>query len=97
MFRVLNSKHFERWLLSLKDPMVKHRVLARIDRLKQGNFGDHKYLKEGVYELRLFFGSGYRICRDGGDIIILLVGGDKSTQQQDVALAIDLATTLREK
>ncbi len=77
---------FEEWFLSLKDATVKARILARIDRLLRGNFGDSKNVGNGVFELRFHFASGYRVYFgiDQQTMVILLLGGDKSTQKSDV-------------
>lgn len=76
------------WEKSL-DKAVRARIFARIDRLKLGNFGDHKIIGNGVSELRLSFGSGYRIYYgiDDDVVVILLCGGDKSTQNSDIKIA----------
>jgi len=80
---------FSDWLEDLKDPMVRHRIRRRLDRVELGNFGDYKVLDEGVCELRLDFGSGFRIyfAEEGDIIVILLCGGDKSTQDKDIKTA----------
>jgi putative addiction module killer protein len=93
---VLETKNghspFEEWYYSLKDNKVKARILARIDRMRDGNFGDWKSLGEGVFELRVTFGSGYRIyfARVENKIVVLLGGGDKKNQQKDIDKAIKL-------
>jgi len=77
------------WMQSLKDPVTRLRIRRRLDRVELGNFGDYKPLGDGVYELKLDFGSGYRIyfAEDGDTIVILLSGGDKSSQVKDIATA----------
>ncbi|MEI7475351.1 MAG: type II toxin-antitoxin system RelE/ParE family toxin [bacterium] len=77
------------WLNSIKDLSFKRRILLRLNRLTDGNFGDCKSLGNGLYEFRLDFGSGYRIYYTEEDkvIIILFSGGDKSTQVRDIAKA----------
>lgn len=79
---------FEEWLLALSE-QVRKRVDARIDRVASGNFGDHHSVGEGVYELRLFFGPGYRIyyAIAGRQIVLLLAGGDKKSQTKDIQKA----------
>lgn len=81
---------FMEWLNSLKDVQVRRRILARLRRVEQGNYGDSKHLQDGVFELRLFFGPGYRVYfgEDGDQIVVLLCGGDKSTQQKDIDAAM---------
>lgn len=73
--------------------MAKARIHARIDRAESGNLGDMKLLREGVFELRIDYGPGYRVycVRRGPLVIILLAGGDKSTQAADIERAIAIA------
>jgi putative addiction module killer protein len=77
---------FDEWLDSLRDRKAKSKIRARLDRVEDGNLGDCKSVGEGVFELRIDYGPGYRIYfgQEGITIIILLCGGDKSTQKQDV-------------
>ena len=84
------KKPFLEWLESLKDKNTRYRTKERLDRVSLGNLGDHKFISNGVYELRLAFGSGYRIYYGSEDsaVILLLCGGDKSTQKKDVKNAI---------
>ena len=81
---------FTRWLNSLKDARDRRRILARLRRIEQGNYGDCKPIRDGVFELRLFFGPGYRIYfgKDGKTLVILLCGGDKNSQGKDIKQAI---------
>ena len=76
------------WLDEL-DWKTQERILARVARLKFGQFGDFKSLDEGLYELRLFFGPGYRVYfgEHKGDVVLLLTGGDKSTQSKEIIQA----------
>ena len=80
---------FSEWRDSLRDRRAKAKIRARIDRVEEGNLGDYKSVGEGVFELRIDYGSGYRIYfgQEGSTIIILLCGGDKSTQTQDIRKA----------
>lgn len=78
------------WLDSLKDKQGQAKILTRIRRAETGNFGDHKGVGEGISELRITHGPAYRVyygIDDSGDLIILLVGGDKSTQEKDIEKA----------
>jgi putative addiction module killer protein len=77
---------FALWLNDLRDRRASSKVLARIDRLALGNFGDYRVLDGGVYELRIDWGPGYRVyfARVGKSVLILLCGGDKTTQQKDI-------------
>ena len=81
---------FVNWLNGLKDSQARRRVLARLRRIEQGNYGDCKYLHNGVFELRLFFGAGYRVyfAEDGDNIVVLLTGGHKGSQSKDIERAV---------
>ncbi|HBK64665.1 MAG TPA: addiction module killer protein [Cyanobacteria bacterium UBA11166] len=83
---------FEDWYNSLKDKVTKVKIRRRLDRIELGNFGDTESLGEGVYELRIHFGAGYRIyfTRVGNVIVVLLGGGDKSTQKRDIGKAKEM-------
>ena len=93
MVEVFTTDDFDRWLRKLKDRQGRLRILARIDRLAHGNPGDAKTVGQGVLELRLTYGPGYRVycARRGNRVVLLLCGGDKSTQQSDIAKAHQLA------
>jgi putative addiction module killer protein len=80
---------FNTWLDKLKDTQARARIRTRIDRVSLGNFGDCKSVGEGVVELRIDYGPGYRVYmgQDGNHLIILLCGGDKSTQDKDINTA----------
>jgi putative addiction module killer protein len=80
---------FKSWLRNLRDQRAKQAVRARIARVRLGNLGDHRPVGEGVIELRIHSGPGYRVYlgRDGDELVILLVGGDKSTQDRDITNA----------
>jgi putative addiction module killer protein len=73
----------------LKDATARARIRSRLDRVEQGNYGDYKSVGEGVYELRFFFGPGYRIYfgEDGEITVLLLCGGDKTSQRRDIIQA----------
>lgn len=80
---------FSKWLNGLKDAKTRQRILARLRQLEDGHYGDVKAVGEGVSELRLFFGSGYRLYfgEDEGRIVIMLCGGDKKSQKRDITAA----------
>jgi len=80
---------FTEWLYSLRDVMARKRILVRVSRLQQGNYGDCEPVGEGVRELRMFFGSGYRVYFGEQDdaIVVLLCGGDKGSQRKDIEQA----------
>ena len=83
---------FEDWLFNLKSLVYRSAVDARLTRIRDGNFGDHKRVGEGVFELRLPLGPGLRIYYGlvGEELVILLGGGDKSTQKRDIKAALKL-------
>jgi putative addiction module killer protein len=92
----LKSARHQTFLIGLRDSQAKARINARIRRLSLGNPGDVKPVGEGVSEMRVNYGPGYRVyfTQHGREIVILLVAGDKSTQQADIRHAIDLARQL---
>jgi putative addiction module killer protein len=83
---------FEEWFTTIRDPKTRQRILTRLNRVKDGNFGDCKSVGSGVSELRLMFGAGYRIYfgQKGDTLTVLICGGDKSTQSKDIQEAIAL-------
>ena len=87
-YEILESELYSEWLYGLNST-VTNRILARMDRVAQGNFGDYKRLSEHLYELRFTFGGGYRVYFTIKDnqIIFLLHGGDKNTQKKDIKKA----------
>jgi len=86
------------WLFSLKDKKNRYRIETRIDRMRFGHYGDHKRFK-GIIEIRFQFGKGYRLycAEDGGTIVVLLEGGDKSDQQKDIEKALKYWRDYNEK
>ena len=94
--RVRMTEVYRDWIDSLKDREGRARIQVRVDRLAHGNPGQHRNLAGGVAELKIDFGPGYRVyyTEQGEELIILLAGGDKSTQQQDIRTAITLAQNL---
>lgn len=80
---------FSEWLLNLKDIKARAVIRARLNRIQLGNFGDCKSVGDGVFELRIAFGPGYRVYfgRDGEQIVVLLCGGDKRSQTKDISQA----------
>jgi putative addiction module killer protein len=96
--RVEQTKSFVRWMTSLRDVAGRARILQRIDRLAHGNPGNSRGLRHGVKELKVDFGPGYRIYYTlrGNSLVVLLAGGDKSTQAADIRQAIALAIVLEE-
>jgi putative addiction module killer protein len=81
---------FQNWLDGLRDMRARIAILRRVDRVAMGNFGDHRFCREGVWELRIDVGAGYRVyyARAGQMVVLLLCGGDKRTQDADIARAV---------
>ena len=93
MVEVCRTDEFAQWLKRLKDSDAKSRINLRIRRIAlTGNLGDYKPVGDGVYELRIDYGPGYRMyfAQRGKEIILLLIGGDKSSQQRDIKKAKEL-------
>lgn len=95
---VRKTESFARWIDNLRDVRGRARILARIERLAGGNPGDVGRVRGGVSEMRIDYGPGYRVYfrRRGQELIILLAGGDKSTQAKDIDAALRLARNLTE-
>ena len=98
MYEVRQTEEFSRWFAGLRDATAKARVLTRIRRLSLGNPGDVKPVGAGISELRIDYGPGYRIyfIRSGSEVVVLVCGGDKSMQGEDIRRAKILAQELRE-
>ena len=96
--RVQQTEVYRDWINGLRDRVTRARIQVRVDRLVHGNPGQHRHLTDGVSELKIDIGSGYRVyyTERNGEIIILLAGGDKSSQTQDIKQAIALAKGLEE-
>lgn len=96
MMKLEKTDEYQDWFTGLSGKLVKARIEARIRRLQDGNPGDVEPVGEGVSELKLHFGSGWRVyyTERNGKIIILLAGGNKSTQKRDIKLALTLARNL---
>jgi putative addiction module killer protein len=93
MIEVRRTPEFAEWFAAMRDIRGQTRIAKRIDRIAQGNFGDVQPVGEGVSELRFFFGPGYRVyfTQRGEVVVILLCGGDKGSQSQDIERAKALA------
>ena len=93
MIEIIKSETFTAWLLRLKDRQARLRILARIERIQEGNLGDVAPVGEGISEARIHYGAGYRLyfLQRGTQLIVLLVGGDKRTQSSDIARAQRMA------
>ncbi|PUE44283.1 type II toxin-antitoxin system RelE/ParE family toxin [Limnohabitans sp. 2KL-51] len=98
MFQIRKTDVYARWLDGMNDLTGRARILVRIERLAAGHPGDMKPVGDGVCELRMHFGPGYRVyfIQNGCEIVILLAGGDKSSQSVDIKTALKLAKNLKE-
>ena len=96
--RIEETLEYREWINSLRDRIGKAKIQVRVDRLVHGNPGEIRNLSNGVSELKVDFGPGYRVyySQRGNRLLLLLVGGDKSTQQKDIRLAIALAKNYEE-
>ena len=97
--RVEKTDEYRDWIDSLKDQAGRARILMRVDRLIHGNPGSHRNLTEGVSELKVDVGPGYRVYYSlrGNRLLLILVGGDKASQAKDIALALELNRNFVEK
>jgi putative addiction module killer protein len=93
MVTILKTIKFSDWFSALKDLKGKARIQARIDRVELGNYGDCESVGYGIFELQIHYGPGYRIyfMKQGSQIVILLAGGNKSSQRGDIKIAITLS------
>ena len=98
MRSIYSTEVFDAWFEALRDKQAARRIQARIDRVEEGNFGDCQPVGEGVSEMRIHYGPGYRVylAQRGAEIVILLAGGDKATQNKDIKTALGLAKQLKE-
>lgn len=96
MFEIRKTETFARWLDGLRDIHARARVQVRVGRLAAGNVGDARPVGEGVSELRIDYGPGYRVyfTKRGREVVVLLAGGDKRTQATDIKTALRLARNL---
>lgn len=100
LYRTKSGKEpFTKWFSSVKDKRVSAQIKARLDRLCVGNYGDYKWLGDGIYELRIHHGQGFRIyfTEHSKVILLLLTGGSKSTQDRDIQKAKEYWTDFRER
>ncbi|RON93492.1 type II toxin-antitoxin system RelE/ParE family toxin [Pseudomonas fluorescens] len=99
MTEILRSTTFSSWLVKLADSRARMRIQVRIDRMADGNFGDVKAIGEGISEARIDYGPGYRVyfMQQGRQLVILLCGGDKSSQPRDIKQARLIAESWQEQ
>lgn len=95
-FDVRKTEEFANWLDNLRDRKAAAKIISRVSRVALGNFGDHHSVGEGVSELRLDFGPGYRVyfTKRGNKLVILLCGGDKKSQDRDIKRAKEMAAAI---
>lgn len=98
MIELIKSDTFEQWLLGLRDRAARIRIQVRLDRFASGNPGDVKPVREGLFEMRVDYGPGYRVyfIRRGPVVVLLLAGGDKSSQERDIERALEIAKEWRD-
>jgi putative addiction module killer protein len=98
VYTVNRTEVFDTWLAELPDLRARAKILVRVRCAERGNFGDVRLLEEGVFEMRIDCGPGYRVyyAREGRMVYLLLCGGNKSTQQADIEHAKTMWTTIRE-
>lgn len=99
MYTVNRTEVFDTWLAELADLRARAKILVRVRRAERGNFGDVRLLEEGVFEMRIDCGPGYRVyyAREGRMMYLLLCGGNKSTQPADIKHAKTMWTAIREE
>ena len=95
---IFKTEAFDQWFVGLKDTKGRFRIQARIDRAEVGNFGDCEPVGEGVSEMRIHLGPGYRVyfAQRGAVLVLLLVGGDKSSQAKDIKAALKLNREIKD-
>lgn len=98
MYQVQTTEAFDAWLTGLKDGLTRKRLALRLRKAELGNLGDVKPVGAGVWEMREFFGPGWRMyyLQQGAVLVVMLGGGDKSTQPEDIAAAAALAQQFQE-
>lgn len=89
---ILKTGYFDKWLSNLRDGKARIKIVRRIERAEQGNFGDHKPVAGPIWEMRIDYGPGYRLyyTQQNNVIYLLLCGGTKSSQQEDINLALEI-------
>ncbi|HTE15501.1 MAG TPA: type II toxin-antitoxin system RelE/ParE family toxin [Burkholderiales bacterium] len=98
MFTIKRTAEFDAWFSGIRDGVTKRRLVARLRKLQLGNLGDVKPVGSGVFEMREHFGPGWRLyyLKRGAVLIVMLGGGDKSTQAADISKAVKLAARIEE-
>ncbi len=99
MLNVRQTNAFSSWLRSLRDQRARQKIVVRLQRMRFGHFGDVEAVGQGVSELRIHEGKGYRVYfrQQGSEVILLLCGGDKKSQQKDIAIAHQMAREISDE
>lgn len=99
MLNVRQTNAFSSWLRSLRDQRARQKIVVRLQRMRFGHFGDVEAVGQGVSELRIHEGKGYRVYfrQQGSEVILLLCGGDKKSQQKDIAMAHQMAREISDE
>ena len=99
MNTIHETEHFSNWIEEHHDLRAKMRILARINRARAGNFGEYKVLGDGICEMKIDYGPGYRVyyTQEGLNVYLLILGGDKSSQNKDIAKAKEIWRTIMEE
>ena len=97
-YKLRSTKQYDKWFSKLKESTVKIRILARLDRLENGNFGDFKQISPSLFELRFFFSAGLRIYYtiQNSKVVLLLSGGNKASQEKNIEKATELLKELED-
>jgi putative addiction module killer protein len=97
-YEIRKTDHFEKWFRKLKDRAARVRIARRLDSIHAGFFGDHKQLSDRLFELRFFFGPGYRVYYtiSGKTVVFILAGGDKAGQETDIKKANEMLQSIEE-
>ncbi|MBW2370714.1 MAG: type II toxin-antitoxin system RelE/ParE family toxin [Deltaproteobacteria bacterium] len=97
-YKLRSAKQYDKWFSKLKESTVKIRILARLDRVENGNFGDFKQISPSLFELRFFFGAGLRIYYtiQNSKVVLLPAGGNKASQEKDIEKAAELLKELED-
>lgn len=97
-YELRSTTQYDKWFAGIKDRQARNKILRRIDSMTIGSFGDHKTISVNLFELRMFFGPGFRVYYtiQGREIIFLLAGGDKSSQKKNITKAKELLKQLED-
>lgn len=99
MYLIQKTEYFDKWLRKLKDIRAKAKILTRLKRIELGNLGEYRPLRSNLFEIKIDYGPGYRIYFSFRErtVILLLIGGDKSTQERDIKKALEILHEVENK